>query len=252
MQFFFALAANSQAMMADCAAMTVDAITYLVNYGAERMKNREISENDLELHPEARQRHRKLQRLYLELVPPLFSVMTLLVVTFVSVKDSIDQLMDDGTDSKPPDVLIMLVFSLLNLILDAVNVSCFARAADQIVGLPASLLVNVNETGSVEETELAGLLKKGNDTGDSLTYSGVSQETDIDSGSSGMNDDDDSRSSGNNNLNLNMCSAWTVSKIVCERARLYLGNLSSHAKAFFLFEACLCGYIEKYHDTSGC
>ena len=217
MQFFFAVAANSQAMMADCAAMTVDAITYLFNYGAERMKNRTIPENDFELHPEARQRHQKLQRLYLELIPPLVSVTTLLVVTFVSVKDAIDVLMDDGADSKTPDVLIMSVFSLLNLILDALNLSCFAKAADQIVGLSPAVHVNVNENGYDEETELTGMLTKGNNAGDSPTYSGVSQETDVDSGSLGLNDDDNSRLSGNNNLNLNMCSAWTVSGIVCER-----------------------------------
>ncbi len=194
--------------MADCAAMAVDAVTYLFNYCAERSKNREISHEEKLLDRDVLYRQRKLLRLYLELIPPLISVTTLLAVTIISLKQAIDVLVDDHPLDNPPDVIIMVVFSALNLLLDAINVRCFARAEHHFVGIPSA----INEHGHDQEetqTELTGLVKKNDDGNDSTTYAGVSQaETSL----ALSEDEDDDRSSASlHPLNLNMCSAWTVS-----------------------------------------
>jgi hypothetical protein len=206
-------------MMADCAAMSVDAITYLFNYAAERIKNHRIPKEDKLLDHELVQRQRRMQRLLLELIPPLVSVTTLLAVTILSMSQAIDVLTSEGDITDPPDIFIMSVFSLLNLVLDGVNVSCFARAEHQLVRLPSSLLVNGNGEGENEESHLTGTLKKGDNAGDSTTYSGFSQEADMDNATLALGDDnDDQSSSSSSHLNLNMCSAWTVS------ARLLMWN----------------------------
>lgn len=194
--------------MADCAAMAVDAITYLVNYFAERTKHRAITDDEKLLDPEVLHSRRKLLRLYLELIPPLISVTTLFVVTMVSLKQAIDILVDDEPVDNPPDVIIMLVFSALNLLLDAVNVQCFARAEDHFVGIPSTFLEH-GQSQEETQTEMTGLLNKNDDCNDSTTYTGVSQtETIVEP----IDDDDDRSSSSSHSLNLNMCSAWTVSE----------------------------------------
>ncbi len=212
-------------MMADCAAMTVDAITYLFNYFAERIKHRSAPEADQQLDPEVLKRRRKLQILYLELIPPLVSVTTLAAVTIVSLKQAIEVLVEDGVVSKPPDVFIMTIFSLLNLLLDGVNVCCFARAEDQVVGLPASFYGSTEEQARDEETEVTAMLKKGDAAGDATIYTSVAPEADLDSTNTsfGMIDEDDDRSSkSTNRLNLNMCSAWTVSERLCRNGAKHL------------------------------
>lgn len=199
-------------MMADCAAMAVDAITYLFNYMAERIKHRRAPEKDKQWDPEVLKRQRKLQRLYLELIPPLVSVTTLVGVTIVSLKQAIEVLVEDRALSKPPDVFIMSVFSLLNLLLDGVNVCCFTRAEDQVFGLPTSFYGSTSEQTHDEEPKVTTLLKKGDNAADSTMYYSVAQEADT---NFDMIDEDDDRSSkSSNHLNLNMCSAWTVSESV--------------------------------------
>jgi len=197
-------------MMADCAAMAVDAMTYLFNYAAERIKNRTSPDKDDHLSPEARQRRKKLQILYLELIPPLISVTTLMAVTILSLKQAIDVLMTDTTDEPSPDVVIMTIFSLLNLILDAVNVSCFAKAADGVVGLRSSFEAITADDTYGEDVELAAV--EGNDDGDSTRNGNVSQPTNIDFSTTDMVDDEEPRLSLGSKFNLNMCSAWTVSE----------------------------------------
>lgn len=196
-------------MMTDCAAMTVDAITYLFNYAAERIKHREITDKEKQLDPEALFRRRKFLTLYLELIPPLVSVSTLMAVTVVALKQAIQVLTDYDLVSNQPDVFIMLVFSALNLLLDGVNVSCFARAQDRVVGLPASFYLSEEGTCN-ERTELSGLLKRANNSGDSTTHDSCISRTDMEHGSLVLSEDDDDQSSSSGHLNLNMCSAWTV------------------------------------------
>lgn len=204
-QLAFAFAARSQAMMADCAAMAVDAITYLFNFFAERTKHREITEEEKALDPEVFQSRRKLMRLYLELIPPLISVTTLLVVTIVSLKQAVEVLVDNEPLDKPPDVILMLVFSGLNLLLDAVNVRCFAKAEDHFAGIPSAFYHHEDQKEDTL-TELTGLLEKSNHDGNDSTYVGLSQE---DGSLVSSEHDEDDPSSSSHPLNLNMCSAWT-------------------------------------------
>jgi hypothetical protein len=134
-------------------------------------------------------------------------------------------LVEDGVVSKPPDVFIMTIFSLLNLILDGVNVCCFARAEDQVVGLPASFYGSTEEQARDELTEVTAMLKKGDAKGDSTIYTRVAPEADLDSTSFGMIDEEDDRSSkSTNRLNLNMCSAWTVSERLCRNGAKHLNE----------------------------
>ena len=76
-------------------------------------------------------KHRKYTY-QLELIPPLLSVTALLVVTVIVLKESIHILILDSTRDvslqADPNINIMMIFSFLNLLLDVVNVGCFASA----------------------------------------------------------------------------------------------------------------------------
>lgn len=181
----YAIKARSSAMLADSEAMFVDAGTYLFNMLAEKLKDREYTETELALPLNVRLHGRKLQRLYLELVPPLISVVTLLVVTFTTLRTSIVKLLSDE-QVEDPNLSIMLFFSALNLVLDAVNVSCFAQANQAILTpmnfdkeLPANEKTPLKESATIlSETQVSTLVDE-----DELSDDGL--------------------------INLNMCSAWT-------------------------------------------
>ena len=135
-QVVFALIAHSQAMLADSAAMAVDAFTYLFNLAAERIKKRPMPEDD-SVPDIVLKRRKKRQVLYLEIVPPLISVTTLIVVSVVVLADAVETIIrrltnveanKDGDDM--PNAWIMFLFSLTNLALDVLNVTCFAKAKD--------------------------------------------------------------------------------------------------------------------------
>jgi len=141
-QSIAAVVAGSEAMMGDSAAMFVDALTYLFNLVAERRKSR-FEEYYHELIPENKDedpmRRKKLKKrakrkmiLRMELIPPVISVITLLCVTAIVLKGSIAVLQlgahRDRSDQGDPNVTLMLIFSCINLLLDIVNVFCFARA----------------------------------------------------------------------------------------------------------------------------
>jgi len=113
-QLFAALFAKSQSMLTDTAAMFVDIFSYALNWCAERRKANAT----------------RKQQLQLELVAPLFSVCALLGVTLFSTKDAILVLIKSKSfvSSSQPNLFIMLLFSSLNLGLDVLNVTCFARA----------------------------------------------------------------------------------------------------------------------------
>ena len=145
--------AKSQAMMGDSIAMAVDAFTYGFNLVAERMKNKaDYSVDDLDngnddpdefdinininTSPEDVERRtarakRKL-KLTLELVPPLISVTTLAIVTGFILHESIGVLVldthRDVNKQSKPNVMVMFVFSFLNLLVDAVNIMFFSKA----------------------------------------------------------------------------------------------------------------------------
>ena len=127
MQVVFALIAHSQAMLADSAAMIVDALTYLFNLVAERIKKRPIPTDD-SVPDVVRKRQRRRKVLYLEIVPPLISVVTLIVVSVVVLADAVDTILQRLTnedqnggvdnDDDLPNAWIMFLFSSANLALD--------------------------------------------------------------------------------------------------------------------------------------
>lgn len=140
-QFIFAFIAESQAMIGDSVAMIVDAITYLINFCAERTKNQFESESEQLVKETSesliiqRQRKQRKLTLKLEIIPPLISVTTLIIVTIIVTRKAILVLLSEtGSNAinaslqQQPNVDIMLGFSAANLLLDFVNVFCFAKS----------------------------------------------------------------------------------------------------------------------------
>ena len=189
-QTTYALRAKSSAMLADSSAMFVDAGTYLCNMLAERLKSRTPSDEEKELPSHALELRMKLQNLYLELFPPLISVLTLLYLTFSTFKGAAECLMhrdeEEISEADQPNLKVMIVFSSINLLLDLVNVTCFART-QQAVMTP----INFDETRN-EKTALLSSV----------------DETVASSMGTTFTDDE---LSGTDPINLNMFSAWTVS-----------------------------------------
>lgn len=131
-QTIAAIYAGSEAMVGDSAAMLVDSLTYLFNWFAERQKRayaeKAYGRNVDDVH---KLRYRKYH-LQLELVPPLVSVSTLLVVIGFVLKKAVRVLILDSKRDvslqSDPNVNLMMFFSFLNLLLDFLNVFCFAKA----------------------------------------------------------------------------------------------------------------------------
>mmetsp|Transcript_5322 Transcript_5322/g.7528 ORF Transcript_5322/g.7528 Transcript_5322/m.7528 type:complete len:405 (-) Transcript_5322:1-1215(-) len=152
LQTIFALIAKSQAMLTDSEAMAVDALTYLFNLLAEHLKHKPYSEEEKKLSPSVRHHQRKLKRLYLELIPPLLSCATLLTVTGFALREAFTTLLGETLDDEDqPDLQLMLFFSGLNLLLDVVNVFCFAKA-DQAIGLPSVNYTDIRHSEPIHES----------------------------------------------------------------------------------------------------
>lgn len=195
------------------AAMYVDVVTYLFNFLAERLKHG----HDTSISARAL----RLRRLYLELIPPSISVVTLMIVTILALSQAFDTLFtvidDDGEDA--PDLQIMLVFSALNLLLDFVNVSCFARVdqAAGFIGDPHHQHLDHSSSHSATvATETTPLVIKNGKNGNG----GVDDNADDDN-----DDDNDSCDSSElpGGINLNMCSAFTVSYVTLRYVTLSVG-----------------------------
>jgi Co/Zn/Cd efflux system component len=170
-------------MMADCAAMYVDVVTYLFNCLAERLKQGHCNMSAREL---------RLRRLWVELIPPLISVVTLVVVTILSLREAWNTLeasTHNNALNDQPDVNIMLTFSALNMVLDIVNVGCFARV-DPSAGQ--------SDECSVASSDLTETLTEG-----SPLLSSSSLSRDMESEVPMLEWESDGT------MNLNMCSAWT-------------------------------------------
>jgi Co/Zn/Cd efflux system component len=215
-QAVFALIANSEAMLADSEAMSVDAFTYLFNLWAERIKKEPQSGNDssVVLH----NYRQELRRLYLELIPPAISVATLIMVTVFTLRDSIKTMQgqESGEEDEDVDISIMLFFSGLNLLLDVVNVTCFARADSAFgldvirrkgAGFSESIRKSLRLSSSPNQRVLMD--KNADESSNLLPLAGseVELETATTTTSSASSTSDQPRDP----VNLNMCSAWTVS-----------------------------------------
>lgn len=210
-------------MLADSEAMGVDAMTYLFNLCAERIKNAPYSSKELLLPASVREYKRTLKRLYLELIPPLISVSTLIAVTIVTLHDALETLfgkdVEEETDQEGDQMVgVMLFFSTLNLLLDVVNVTCFARA-DQAY-------VKVLQVQEVEEDfkQSLGARSPSEDLSLLATASPASRVNEV-NGGTGIKELNVHGSNGSGAettsvseeetpalVNLNMCSAWTVSQ----------------------------------------
>lgn len=135
-QLVFALAAGSKAMLGDSSAMIVDAFTYLFNFYALRRKSRldvalsvDITDADPAHAAYIRERTKRKITKQLEIIPPLISVTTLIIVTIWIIDGSVHVLLH-GVDpnAHEPNIKIIMGFSCFNLLLDFFNVFCFARA----------------------------------------------------------------------------------------------------------------------------
>ena len=208
-QLFFAFYADSQAMKGDSAAMVVDSMTYLFNWYAEKQKTR--FDEDHGANSNARVGHISRERrklvLRLEIIPPLVSVTTLVVVTIIVLKQAIEVLYLDTKRSKSeqadPKIHLMMTFSVVNLGLDFLNVFCFARAK-HLLGFETAVHSHSPRapvTSTFDETD--------KDLGTS--YLNVQQESPSgemrrDGDESGEDEDLDNRSTGSvvDKTNLNM------------------------------------------------
>jgi Co/Zn/Cd efflux system component len=211
-QAVFALIAHSQSMLADSEAMSVDALTYLFNMCAERIKNRPFSEHELSLPSPVRLRRRTMKRLYLELIPPLISVTTLIIVTVFVLRDSLQTLFGEHGEydqaDDDVDVSIMLLFSGINLLLDIVNVTCFARAHQafglQTMGLQPAQHKSLRAHDFVKMTSVGAEVEFQQTVATEVTPLVVDETAEIVEKENPFG------------ANLNMCSAWTVSNATPE------------------------------------
>ena len=195
-QSVFSIIANSQSMLADSEAMSIDALTYLFNLWAEQLKKGPPSKKELRHTPAVRAYKRELKRLYLELVPPAISLVALISITVITLREAISTLWGevDGNDQEDVSIQIMLLFSGGNLLLDVMNVTCFARAHSAF-GLEAVRKEHKSLQDSWRGTgETTALLQ------DSLNDRSVSYTI----------EEESEEKQGGDLINLNMCSAWTV------------------------------------------
>lgn len=232
--------AGSSAMLGDSVAMMVDALTYLFNLVAERQK--EIYASKLQQQykfssPMTSFSRNKMVLQYrkytcqLELIPPLLSVSTLLVVTVLVLKESIHTLIldreRDASLQSDPNVDLMVIFSFFNLLLDVVNIGCFA-SANHALGYKTETGTSDEigvDTGKIATTEaIRGTYQRDQQHRDKNDCDSDSEETtetddeplekapiDTERTSREVDDYDDDfiRDNGDDSTNLNMCSAYT-------------------------------------------
>jgi hypothetical protein len=260
-----AVFAGSEAMMGDSAAMLVDALTYLFNLIAERKKKTYMLAQQQEQlrctsdHPELARKLRVLKYkryiLQLELIPPLLSVSTLLVVTGFVLHAAIQVLVLDATRDSSEQVRvnihIMMFFSVLNLLLDGLNVFCFAKAKHAF-GYntreePDRPRPNRRRKASAkplidrDKLEPAMHSQSGANSSNSLTQ-GSLIPLEIEEFRSEADMDDDEHA------NLNMCSAYTVRwkkankvNLRCKREHVLTASV-----------ACFCRHPAEYCRDRSC
>lgn len=197
--------------------MSVDALTYAFNLVAEKRKS--VSD--------------RRTKLLLELIPPTISVVVLLLLTFFLTKAAIVSLIN-GAPVNPddePNIHLMFIISTLNLLLDIVNIFCFARAKH---ALGYSIFEkSEDELAPVEQCDEAGENRRSDqDTTEKnklisdieVMESSICGETAPDTVHLHKDDDE---------TNLNMCSAYThvcadtLRSIAVILAALIAGNIKS-------------------------
>lgn len=204
-QTVFAVIANSQSMLADSEAMLVDIFTYLFNLCAEKIKKlplrgEEESSNGGSSSSSSSRKSleykRELRRQFVELFAPAISISALIAVTITTFINAFRTLLGTGSAAEDEEetvsINIMFAFSAANLLLDLVNVTCFFRA---------------NDNSNTEEDEATSPLIQSNNNGNAKATNNY-QETLTNNSKKPA---DEISHSGSSRVNLNMCSAWTVS-----------------------------------------
>ena len=229
--FVAVLIAKSQAMVGDSSAMVIDSLTYLFNSYAEKIKNKSLRESvddDLSAaEKELKRLERTRQRLWLEILPPLCSVMTLIILTIYIIIDAFNTLtgpdyeegVSDGSESnEEPNIGVMFFFSALNLGLDIMNVTCFARAKHAfgfavidkdrhryVLAYDGSLHNEMADSMKREQSEVD--LQSVDNSPEN--YCSISEDKKSDAVHILPSVDEEEKS---DDINLNMCSAYTVSE----------------------------------------
>ena len=215
--------ARSRAMIADSCAMLIDSMTYLFNSWAENIKNKSLVTDDGDMSQRGKEMaklERTRQRLLLEIAPPLTSVLTLIGLTAWVGSEAVETLLNGGEESsasEDPDIVLMFVFSGLNLVLDLVNVMCFARAKHAFGFAVIDkdhhrlLIQKQSQAEAVRETDLI------TDSEEDYTISTQGHNVCVDQ----IEENDDK----GEEVNLNMCSAFTVSDIAWDYGSVSLFSL---------------------------
>jgi Co/Zn/Cd efflux system component len=227
-QTVVAIFAKSEAMLGDSAAMIVDSLTYLFNWYAERKKAhfeteewatslkllRDIQDDQERQRILARTRRKYI--LKLELIPPMISVSTLIVVTaFVSHKAIRILILDVHRSISlqgNPNIHIMKYFSIANLGLDLVNVLNFAKAK-HLFGYETNDTPRQGHEALQDHSQGDHHICHSSSDDNNLTnlYSPTNKGPPCHQNSMDESeDDDDDDEDQDHTANLNMCSAYTV------------------------------------------
>jgi Co/Zn/Cd efflux system component len=128
--------------------------------------------------------------LQLEIIPPIVSVAILVAVTIVVTGNAVEALLAPERVGNMPNLQIMMLFSIFNLFLDAVNVFCFSKSTENLGLRPETLSLSTPKSHSsydqVANTDDSYCVDKEEEHGR-----------------------DDNEEDDTNNPNLNMCSALT-------------------------------------------
>jgi Co/Zn/Cd efflux system component len=152
------------------------------------------SESEWERNRLEQQFLKRRRHLHLELVPPLMSVSVLIFVMIFVLRKAILTLILDAHRSKNeqsrPNLVLMMVFSVANLLLDVLNATCFARAK-HLMGYNTKEKSETQKYGEVLDHDL---------------YLGVHHDNESGSLENELPDETDEE---DERVNLNMCSAYT-------------------------------------------
>ena len=201
-QTIFAIIVNSESLLADSAAMFVDAGTYLCNLIAEKMKTRPPTEEELHLPQVELDNRIRLRRLNLELFPPMISLILLMYVTYDAAGDSIRRIRGvDPTDEEEENAgVAMMFFGGAFLIIDFINMLHFSTTDGALIPLShIHFNVHYQRTIDIESDHTP--------TDDESSFEEIDDENDT------------------QRLNLNMYSAWTVSGSFQFDICIYIKNM---------------------------
>lgn len=211
LQSVIAYISGSQALMGDSAAMLVDALAYGFNWMAERRKM-SYTPHPTE-SPRVQQRNLRKTTLLWELVPATISITTLGIVSGVVLKDAIIVLVLDAkrsaADQSTPNVDLMMAFACFNLVLDIVNVSCFA-SANHALGYATMTEDIVDQANDPHmDSNHERIRQHSGSSANNFNSEGDLELTSGDYADEDQHPENGCESVQDSQTNLNMCSAYT-------------------------------------------